>query len=69
MAPARVELQSMNTAPGVMRYVRGGSTKLAAYMLESVSDAHQIRQDAEQIASECLDAAARHVEIRDVLSA
>ena len=56
MAPARVEMMTNNTAPGVLRYVRGGSTKLAAYMFQSASDAEKIRQYAEQIARECVDA-------------
>jgi hypothetical protein len=48
-SPARVEMMTNNTAPGVMRYAKGGSTKLAGYVLESVSDQLQIREFAEQV--------------------
>jgi hypothetical protein len=66
MAPARVEMMTNNTAPGVLRYVRGGSTQLAAYMLESASNL-STSDSAEQIARECFEAGARQVELRNVL--
>jgi hypothetical protein len=35
-------MMTNNTAPGALRYVKGGSTKLAGYLLQAVSDDDQI---------------------------